>query len=54
MAQFVGLSVLVTLREPSAKVQGLVTAVVEQILTLDQGATPSHVQAYIQPMATDM
>ncbi|KAF6238257.1 hypothetical protein HO173_003537 [Letharia columbiana] len=36
MAQFVGLSVLATLREPPAKVRGLVTAVVEQKLTLDQ------------------
>ena len=54
MAQFVGLSVLVTLREPSAKVRGLVTAVVEQRLTLEQGATPSHVQACVWPMSTDM
>lgn len=36
MAQFVGLSVLATLREPPAKVRGLVTAVVEQKLTLHQ------------------
>lgn len=36
MAQFVGLSVLVNLREPTAKVRGLVTAVVEQKLTLHQ------------------
>ena len=41
MAQFVGLSVLATLREPSAKVRGLVTAVVEQKLTLHQGIPPN-------------
>lgn len=39
MAQFVGLSVLATLREPAAKVRGLVTAVVEQRLTLHQGTS---------------
>lgn len=36
MAQFIGLAVLATLREPPAKVRGLVTAVVEQELTLHQ------------------
>lgn len=54
MAQFVGLSVLVILREPSAKVRGLVTAVVEQRLTLDQGATPFSVQTCVRPTSTDI
>ena len=40
MAQFVGLSVLATIKEPPAKVRGLVTAVVEQKLTLNQGIFP--------------
>lgn len=38
MAQFVGLTVLVTLTHPpSVKVRGLVTDVVEQQLTLSKG-----------------
>ena len=40
MAQFIGVSVLATFREPPAKVRGLVTAVVEQMLTLNQGIFP--------------
>ena len=40
MAQFVGLTVLATLGEPPAKVRGLVTAVIEQKLTLNQGIFP--------------
>lgn len=45
MAQFIGLTVSVTLKDPvGVKVRGLVTDVVEQCLYLSRGKTDSRIK----------